>query len=798
MGGVAAATYPLEWEADVLLRDGHPVHLRPITPDDGDALREFHAQLSARTIYFRFFSAKPVLTDADVARFTEVDHVSRVAFVALEHGQILAVGRFDVIDERSAEVAFVVRDDLQGQGLGSILLEHLAAAARERGVTRFVAEVLPENSRMLATFREAGFAIRQRLEEDVIAVTFDIEPTEQSIAVMQAREQRAEARSMARMLRPESVAIVGASRNPGGLGHAILAHLVDAGYPGRLVAVHPEVEQIRGVPCVRSLRDIDHRLDLVVVVVPAEAVAEVVDDAASVGAHGLVVVSGGFGDAGPEGLAEQAALTATARRAGMRLVGPNALGLINTDPEVRLNASLVPVLPPAGRAGFFCQSGALGTSVLGRLANRGVGISTFVSAGNRADVSGNDLLQYWDEDPETDAVLLHLETIGNARKFARLVHRVSQRKPVVMVRMGGARQRHPLGHASTPSELPQAAVDQILQDCGLVVVESIDRLIDTGRVLLSQPLPSGRTVAVVGNSDALAALAENALVARGLEPLRPEPTFPRATPPGEYRRVVSDCAHDPAIGAVLVIHVPPIEEESDADIRESLRGCGGCGAGVHAPVVAVMAAGPPGEVPTFADVEVAAEALATAHRVARWRSEDARRAGDPDPVWEGLPVPVTPNSVLTGDRAAEILCRTGVCGVVMDSDAAGDMGLVIELVDDPLFGMVVSVGLDDPAAALLGDRSYRLAPVSRAAAQDMLAGLSTVDLLVANDDVSSALADLALIVSEVSQLHLRAPGVVGATLRKARVTESGDVAAGEIRIEAGAAPSARDPLARRL
>ena len=795
---MSETTYPLEWEADVLLRDGHPVHLRPISPRDGVALREFHSRLSPRTVYYRFFSAKPVLTDADVQRFTHVDHVTRVALVAEDQGELVAVGRFDDAGSGTAEVAFVVRDDVQGQGLGSILLEHLAAAARERGIRRFIAEVLPENSRMLATFREAGFEVVQRLEEDVIAVGFDIEPTAASVAVTEAREHRAEARSMARMLRPESVAVVGASRRPGGLGHALLAHLVDAGFTGRLLAVHPEVDEILGVPCVRSLRDVTGGLDLVVVVVPAESVPAVVEDAEAVDVRGLVVVSGGFGDAGEEGLAMQARLTSISHRAGMRLVGPNALGLINTAVDVRLNASLVPVLPPTGRAGFFCQSGALGSSVLRRLAHRGVGVSTFVSAGNRADVSGNDLLQYWEEDPETDVVLLHLETIGNARKFARLVHRVSRAKPVLMVRMGGAQQRHPLGHAVTPTSLPQRAVDQILADCGLVVVEDVDQMIGVSRVLLAQPLPLSARVAVIGNSDALAALAENALIARGLVPVQPVDTFARAADPDAYRAAVFDASHDPGIGAVLVIHVPPIEQDSDAALRERLRSCAGCGAEQHAPVVAVMAPGPTGDVPTFVDVEEAAEALALVWGIARWRDDDARRSAVVEQDWDAPPVDTPAGPTLDGDAAAELLCRTGGCGIVVDADAAGDTGCRIELRDDPLYGPVVSVGLDDRAAELLGDRSYRLAPVSRAAALDMLTSLATATLLAPDGPEGETLERLATAVSDVSHLHLRAPGVRAALLRQARVKEDGDVAAGEITVQVGDPVGSATPTARRL
>lgn len=801
---MAPTGYPTSWEADVLLRDGRPVHLRPITPADGDALRAFHGRLSARTVYFRFFSAKPELTDADVAYFTGVDHSSRVALLALDSDAVVGVGRFDAIGDGTAEVAFVIRDDMQGRGLGSVLLEHLAAAARDVGVTRFVAEVLPENSRMLATFREAGYEVSQRREDDVIAVGFDVEPTRASMAVMAAREHRAEARSMERMLRPRTVAVVGASRTRGGLGHAVLTHLVEGGFTGRLVAVHPEVDRIDGVPCVRSLTEIEAPIDLVVVVVPAERVPDVLEDASAAGVHGLVVVSGGFDDRGTRGPELQARLVTTVHRTGMRLVGPNALGVVNTDPEVRLNASLVPRMPGRGRVGFFCQSGALGSSILDRLAARGLGVSSFVSAGNRADVSGNDLLQYWEEDPSTEAVLLHLETIGNARKFARLVHRISRRKPVVMVRTGGAGQRHPLGHDVARSELGQPAVDQILADCGLVVVDTVDRMIDVARATVGQALPTRSEVAIVGNSDALAVLAQNALAARGLVPLGTPVTLGRGESPAAYEAAIRARVHDPEVGAVLVIHVPPVEEPTDVAVADVLRSCAACGEDRHAPVVAVLAGGSggtaPSAVPVFADVEAAVQAIADAHAVSRWRDDDQRRSAATGPEWEAEP-PGVPDGplVLAGDPAARLLTAAGRTRAVVDLESSGVVGCDIRLVDDPLFGPVVVVGVDDPVAALLDDRAYRLAPVTAVGARDMLDRLGAVSVLTARvPDAERALSILAQAVSDVSSLHLRAPGVRAAILRHAAPGATGDVELGEISIVVANAVVPTDPAARRL
>ena len=795
--------YPLEWEADVLLRDGHPVRLRPIGPGDAAGLRRFHSSLSAQTVYFRFFSAKPELTDADVQYFTHVDHQSRVALVVLDQGEICGVGRFDALGDGSAEIAFIIRDDLQGRGLGSILLEHLAAAARERNITRFVAEVLPANSRMLATFREAGYELSQHREEDVIAVSFEIEPTVSSTAVTAGREHRAEARSVQRLLQPRSVAVVGASRTVGGLGHLLLENLVAGGFTGDLVAVHPVAESIAGVRCVRSLVEAGSEIDVAVVVVPADAVPDVMADAAAAGVHALVVVSGGFGDAGSAGLALQGDLVAMAHASGMRLVGPNALGLINTAPDVRLNASLVTRMPNAGRVGFFCQSGALGSTILERFSERGLGLSTFVSAGNRADISGNDLLQYWEEDPGTDQVLLYLESIGNARKFARLVHRMAHVKPVAMVRTGGSGHAHPLGHAVASTLLMQRDVDQILAACGLIVVDSVDALIDVGRVATAQPLPDSAGVAIVGNSDALAVLAVNALSRTRLHAAAAPVTFARRESADAFESGVREAMADPAVGSVLAVYVPAAELDADAAIRSALRACAQCGRDAGKPVVAVMQRDVNVDdygIPAFEDVEAAVHALDALTWLAEWRLADTRASAEAV-TWLEHPggTPTLEPGTLAGEPAARLLSEAGSSRVSIDPESPGTVGCRVRLVEDPLFGPVVMVSVDDPVAEALEDRACRLAPVTVVAAHDMLSMLGARDVAVqANTDRGAAFAALAQVISDVSRLHNLLPGVTSVDLRHVDVRTSGVVVLGDITIDIADQAVVADPTARRL
>ena len=646
--------YPAHWEADVVLRDGRTCHVRPITPEDADRLVAFHASLSAETIYFRFFAPYPELTERDVQRFTTVDHDDRVALVATEGGELIAVARYDRLSGRDAEVAFVVRDAHQGRGLGAVLLEHLAAAAWERGVRRFVAEVLPNNRKMLATFKEAGYAVSQRMEDGVFHVTFDLEPTEQVLSVRAAREHRSEARSVERLLNPRGVAVIGASRTPGRIGHELLRHLRDYGSAGPLYAIHPEASTILDVPAYRHITDVPEPVDLVVVAVPAESVLDVVAECGEADVGGLVVVSAGFADtATDEGRARQRQLVRTARESGMRVVGPNCLGIINTDPRVSLNATLSPMVPGRGRVGLFCQSGALGVTVLETVARRGLGLSSFVSAGNRADVSANDLLQYWEADPATSLVLLYLESIGNPRKFTRITRRLSRVKPVVAVRSGRYSQTLPLGHQVRRTTLPPQAVDAVFEQSGVVQTSSLGELFDVASVLAYQPLPRGDRVAVLGTSAALEILAADAVEAARMTVSYGHPSLAQSASAEEIRAALRGATEHPACDAVVFVHIPSIGADQ-ADVHEAITevsidstrtviavmpaadGTGLIPAGMGLlPVSGADGRPEHGSVPTFSNVEDAVRALSLVRGYARWRDTevvDVPEFPDADPA----------------------------------------------------------------------------------------------------------------------------------------------------------------------
>ncbi|MEU2628175.1 GNAT family N-acetyltransferase [Kitasatospora sp. NPDC007106] len=640
--------YPQHWEADVLLRDGGAARIRPITPTDAERLVEFYEQVSEQSKYFRFFAPYPRLSDKDVRRFTHHDYVNRVGLAAVVRDRFIATVRYDRIDEdgrpsttgTDAEVAFLVQDAHQGRGVASALLEHIAAVAQERGIRRFTAEVLPENRKMVKVFTDAGYTQHRSFADGVVHLEFDLEPTAASLAVMRGREHRAEARSVQRLLTPRSVAVVGVSRNPQSVGRGLLRSL--AGFHGELYAVNrsaPDGTVLDGVPVHRSLLEIPGPVDLALVAVPEAAVPAVVADCGAHGVQGLVVVTAGYAETGPEGRDRQRALVRQARAAGMRVVGPNAFGLVSTDPERPLNASLAPVLPARGPFGVFCQSGAIGVALLEAAHRRGLGVSSFASVGNRADVSGNDMLQFWEEDAATEVVLMYMESFGNPRKFTRIARRLATSKPVVVVK--GARHTGslPPGHAVQPasSRLRDATVDALFRQAGVVRVETITDLFDTGELLAGQPLPAGDRVAVVGNSDSLGLLTYDACLGSGLRPRSPVDLTTAAT--GEnFRIALGTALGDPAVDAVIAVAIPPIgvhgggapEPDDEPEVAAALLDAGERARELGKPLLLThLALGGlaerlrAGRIPAFPAPERAVHALANAVHYAEWRRRSA-------------------------------------------------------------------------------------------------------------------------------------------------------------------------------
>lgn len=626
------AGYPVQWEADVVLRDGSVAHLRPITPSDVEAVHRFHAGQSAESIYMRFFAPLRQLSDRDVTRFTNVDYHDRVALVATVRGDIIGIGRYDRITPTSAEVAFNISDNYQGRGIGSVLLEHLAVIAWESGVEEFTAEVLPQNRKMISVFSDAGYEVSRRFEDGVVSLTFKIKPTERSEAVRLSREHRAESVSMHSVLFPDSIAVVGASRRPESIGHHILSNILAADFNGAVHAVNREAMEVLGLPAHTRVSEIPDEVDLAVVAVPAEEVLDVVADCAEAGVRTLLVVSAGFAESGPDGEELQSRLLATARESGMRVLGPNSFGVINNDPAVRLNASLAPELPPRGRLGLFAQSGALGIAVLASAARRGLGISVFASAGNRVDVSGNDFMQYWIDDDSTDVVGLYLESMGNPRKFSRIARRLASTKPVIVVKSGVSSYGVPPGHRARHTRVRPEAFDAMLRQAGVIRVENVHQMFDVAQLVAHQPLPQGNRVAIVGNSDALGALSAEACVSWGLEVAHGPVSLPSDARGERFAEALADAFADPEVDSVLTCFIPPLvtlDEDVAIAVRDAAmkheKPCLATFLGMRG--VLERLSGTTGDgrttvVPAYAMPEDAVRALAAATRYAEWRARD--------------------------------------------------------------------------------------------------------------------------------------------------------------------------------
>ncbi|MFJ8756162.1 GNAT family N-acetyltransferase [Streptomyces cyaneofuscatus] len=663
--------YPDHWEADVVLRDGGTARIRPITTDDAERLVSFYEQVSDESKYYRFFAPYPRLSDRDVHRFTHHDYVDRVGLAVTIGGEFIGTVRYDRINDQGrpasapadeAEVAFLVQDAHQGRGVASALLEHIAAVARERGIRRFAAEVLPANNKMIKVFRDAGYTQRRSFEDGSVHLTLDLEPTEKSLAVQRGREQRAEARSVQRLLAPGSVAVIGTGRTPGGVGRTVLRNLLAAGFTGRTYAVNRAFDEglatLDGVPAHRSLGEIDEQVDLAVIAVPAHRVPEAVADCGEHGVQGLVVLSAGYAERGSAGRELQRELVRQARSYGMRIIGPNAFGIINTAESVRLNASLAPESPARGRIGLFTQSGAIGIALLSGLHRRGAGLSSFISAGNRADVSGNDFLQYSFEDQDTDVALLYLESLGNPRKFTRLARRTAAVKPVVVVKGARHSGTNPPGHAVPVSRIPDATVSALMRQAGVIRVDTVTEMVDAGLLLAGQPLPAGPRVAILGNSESLGLLTYDACLAEGLRP-RPPRDLTTAASPQDFRDALAEALADGTCDAVIVTAIPWVGENGEAETGDGE---------VLAAALRGAAAGGPAKPVAVVHVEIGglAEALAAASSTAAPRTRPTTLAAQPSgpPAATTAPTPTEPATV----EAA------GTAGTAGTEEAAGAAG----------------------------------------------------------------------------------------------------------------------------
>jgi acetyl coenzyme A synthetase (ADP forming)-like protein len=793
---------------DVVLRDGSTMRLRPPSREDGARALAFFGELSDRSLYLRFHG-RPTVDAHLVEPVLEPDWVERGALVGTKDDRIVAIANYVRLrDARTAEVAFAVSDELQGRGIATRLLEQLAVAATASGIEEFIAEVMFDNAAMLRVFADAGFETKRETVSGTTEVRLSLGRTETLRLRIDERDHVGVVGSLQPFFDPRTVAVVGASPRTGSIGGELFRNVLRGEFRGAAFPVNRSGESVAGVRAYRSVTEIGEQVDLAVVCLPGSAVLTAAEDALAAGVRALCVISAGFAEVGPEGEAREEQLLELVRSHGARLLGPNCLGIAVAEP--RLNATFGPRPLPPGKVGFSSQSGALGLAVLERAAERRLGLSAFVSIGNKADISSNDLLEYWEDDPHTDVVLLYLESFGNPRKFARVASRVARTKAIVAMKAGrtaaGARAASSHTAALAGSE---AAVDALFRQAGVMRVDTLEELLDLSGLLASQPLPRGRNVAVLTNAGGLGILCADACDAaglalppladstvselRGLLPAEASVSNPvdmlGSAVASSYESVIPMLLRDPGLDALIVLFVPPVVAGAE-EVAEAIGRATEQAGPADKPVLAcvISAAGTPeallsAPVSAFAYPESAARALGRAADRAEWLRRpqgrvveldglDVERAralcSDTPERWldsheardllDAYGIPLVPERAAASTEeavaAAEalgfpVVLKTALAGVhkterggvaldLRDAEAVREAAegigppflvqplvsagveLLIGAVEDPVFGPLVALGPGGTLAELIGDASFRLAPLTDVDAEELV------------------------------------------------------------------------------
>ena len=642
--------YPHHRAVDVGLRDGSTARLRPVLPSDLYDVGDLFGRLSAESSRMRFHGVhRPSMEE--LRRFVEVDYrdvFGLVAEATVEgEPRIVALASYFTTGDEKAEIAIVVDDSFQGRGVGSILIEHLAEAASEAGVETLEALILSGNSEMIDVVRSLELPVERKLSMGVVHAEFPTTPTQEAIDAFESREATAAAAAVASFLKPRSVAVIGASRRRGTVAGEVFHNLLEGGFEGPVYPVNRNAPIVQSVAAFASVTNIPDPVDLAVIVVPADAVLGVANECAEKGVRGLLVITSGFAETDEEGARRQDALLDIARKHGMRIVGPNCMGLVNTDAAVRLNATFAPIAPGPGRLAFSSQSGALGIAVMERSRELGLGLSSFVSVGNKADISGNDLLQYWQQDAATDVILLYLESFGNPRKFARIARRVSRIKPIVAVKSGRSRAGARAAASHTGSIVAEdIAVDALFHQAGVIRTDTLEELFDVASLLAHQPLPASNRVAILTNAGGLGILCADACEAGGLDvpelALKTTNALQALLPPEasvanpvdmiasataeQYREALQLLARDPKVDSIIVIFIPPLATKAE-DVAAAL--VAGAGTIRDKTILACFMGGRGVQerlrfggsvIPSYAFPEAAARALGKVTRYAAWRA----------------------------------------------------------------------------------------------------------------------------------------------------------------------------------
>ncbi len=803
--------------ADVILRDGRTLRLRPPRKDDAEGLLVFFTTLSEQSLYRRFHGF-PHISEALVEPLLEPDWDERGALLGTlseEGGEhVVAVANFVRLrDPALAEAAFAVADAHQGRGIGTRLLEQLAARAAGAGIETFVAEVLPGNREMLGVFEAAGFELARELQGGELEVRFPIAATEMYESRVAERDHTAVTASLRPFFEPRSVAVIGASRRRGSIGGELFRNVLAGDFAGAAYPVNRDGEPVAGVRAYQSIEEIPERVDLAVIALPGAAVLDAAEQALRAGVRALLVISAGFAEIGGDGIERQERLLALVRAHGARLIGPNCLGIAVAGPS--MNATFASRSAPAGNIGFSSQSGALGIALLEAAEARGLGLSAFVSIGNKADVSTNDLLEWWEDDESTALVLMYVESFGNPRRFGRIARRVARRKPLLALKSGtSASGRRAASSHTAALAGSEAAVDALFGQAGVIRAASLEELVDVASLLSTHPEPAGRNVAVLTNAGGLGILCADACEAAGLDlaELGPEtlealsallPSEASVTNPVDmlggaaaatYADAVPRILADTRVDALIALFAPTVAATADEvalAIEAATRDIES-----EKPVLAVVMSSegipdalrsPNRRVAAFAYPESAARALGRAAERAAWlrRPQGApvdldhvdrggaeavveRALADDEDAWLdpadarelllAYGVPLVPEQVATSSEEAVAVAaelgfpvvvktaapgahKTELGGIALnlaDEDAVrgaverigvpalvqpmvrDGVELLVGVVQDPVFGPLVAFGPGGVLAELIGDASFRIAPLTDVDAAELV------------------------------------------------------------------------------
>ena len=741
---------------DVALRDGRTVRIRPIRPDDLDAMMEMWSRLSMDTIRLRFFAPRRMERE-QMRHFTEVDYEDRFALVAARGDRLIGVSRFDRLpyDRHAAEFAVLVEDAEQGNGVGTVLLRGLLTPAQDLGVTNFKGSFLRDNRRMREVLTAAGLEPVFTNVDGAVETSFRAVPSDAFLRSADERDRWAAVEAMRAVLMPDTVAVIGASRDTDKLGGMVFANLRRR-YRGTLFAVNPHAEEVQGEPAYATVDDCPQVPDTVIVCVPPAAVVDVVIAAARAGSRAAVIITAPGADLGGADLLD------VARSHGIRVVGPASMGVLNATDDVRMNATVSDAFPDPGGLAFLSQSGALGLAVLARARALGLGLSSFVSVGAKSDISGNDLLQFWESDNATDVILLYLESFGNPEKFGRIARRVGRSTPIVVVKAGRSTASERRAAGGRAAYADDAAVDALFAQAGVIRTRTLAELFDVASVLSTQALPVGRRVGIISNGRGPGTLAADACDAAGLEiselsqatrdrleELLPVSTridnpvdISPATPAPVYGDALRAVADDPAVDLVLSVFVPPIGTRA-GDIAKEIAAAR-ADIDDSTPMVSVVMAvtddtgdGARRGVPTFAFPEDAARALGHVAQYAEWRRRPLGHVVEVTDADVDAARSIVENALADSDDRdlsdAQIHELLGTVGLTISEDgAARDDGvtMVVGVRHDPMFGSVLLVGIGGALVDLLADVRIRLHPVTEHDVDDMLAELRGFPLLI--------------------------------------------------------------------